>query len=248
MTVTPYFVDADVDDFTAPTFNRVDATVADGSLTLAVDVVDGQGGPDRVKRVRVLVLVDPEHGVAEEWRGLDLVRTEGSRWTGSIPVDGDDIEFVAQAVDAAGNVGVTANKALNFRDEAAVQDPPASSLRLRVAGPEGDAGWYVGPVTFTATGGTSLTVEIAGESDERPYDGPVTVSGEGPHTVIVRSADGQEVARTVRVDSIGPVAVIAVSTSASCSREINEVSVEGLCVAEASPHALSRRSLWRADR
>ena len=62
-------------------------------------------------------------------------------------------------------------------------------------------------MTFTATGGANLTYEIVGESDESPYAGPVTVSSDGPHTVIVRSGDGQEVARTVKIDSAGPVAV-----------------------------------------
>ncbi len=207
MTVTPYFVEEANDDFTRPTFRRVDATVAAGTLTLAVDVVDDRGGPDRIKRVHVLVLVDPSHGSSSTWQAVDLVRNADSRWTGSIPVSGEEIEYVVQAVDAAGNVAVTANKALNFRDEALPTSPPAPTLRLKLSGEEGDAGWYTGPVTFTATGGTNLTYEVVGESDESPYSGPVTVSSDGPHTVIVRSGDGQEVARTVKIDSTGPIAV-----------------------------------------
>ena len=82
MTVTPYFVDDADDDFVRATFRRVDATVADGTLTLAVDVVDDRGGPDRVKRVHVLVLVDPAHGSSSTWQAVDLVRTEAAAGPG----------------------------------------------------------------------------------------------------------------------------------------------------------------------
>ena len=230
MSVTPYFVDDANDDFTRATFRRVDATVADGTLTLAADVVDDQGGPERIKRVLVLVLVDPEHGSSSTWQSVDLVRTEGSRWTGSIPVSGDEIEYVVQAVDAAGNVAVTANKALNFRDEALVTAPPAPTLRLKLTGDEGNAGWYTGPVTFTATGGSNLTYEVVGESDEAPYSGPVTVSSEGPHTVIVRSGDGQEVARMVRIDTTGPVAVAVAPTDDAVLARDGGASAQFVCL------------------
>ena len=80
----------------------------------------------RIKRVYVLVVDDPEHGSSSTWQAVDLVRTPGSRWTGSIPVTGEEIEYVVQAVDAAGNVAITTNKALNFRDEALPTDPAGS--------------------------------------------------------------------------------------------------------------------------
>ncbi|HET7691410.1 MAG TPA: hypothetical protein VFK41_13580 [Nocardioidaceae bacterium] len=210
MTVTPYFVGESVDDFVRPTIRLVEAVVDASSLTFSVDVVDDRGTFDRIKRVYVLAIADPEHGVAEQWQSVDLVRTPGdSRWTGSLPISGDEIEYVVQAVDAAGNVAVAANKSLFFRDEALSQDPPSAGLRLQVNGPQGNAGWYVGPVTVTAKGGSDLTYEVVGSVSERPYEGPFTIGADGPHTVIVRSSDGQEVARTIKIDTTGPVVFIS---------------------------------------
>lgn len=210
MTVTPYFVGRTVDDFVRPTIHLVDAVVSGGSLTFSVDVVDDRGTFDRVKRVYVLAMADAEHGVAQGWQSVDLVRTPGeSRWTGSLALSGDEIEYVVQAVDAAGNVAVAANKSLFFRDEALSQEPPASGLRLQLSGAQGNAGWYVGPVTVTAKGGSDLTYEVVGSVSERPYEVPFTIATDGPHTVIVRSSDGQEAARTIKIDTHGPIVTIS---------------------------------------
>ncbi len=207
MTVTPYFrPDAD-DDFVRPTFRFVDAVLANGSLTFTVDVVDDRGGPERVKRVYVLVLGDPASGTSTQWRGLDLVRS-GSRWTGSLTTAAENIEYVLQAVDAAGNVAVTTNKQLNYRDREGVVDPPATSLEVDVDGDQGNNGWYVGPVTVTASGAPGLTYEVLGTTSERDYTGPVSLTDDGLHTVIVRSNDGQQVTRTIKLDTTGPVAIL----------------------------------------
>jgi uncharacterized protein YjbI with pentapeptide repeats len=205
----PYFAAEGVDDFTRPTLTRVEALVVDGILSVAVDVADDNGGPEGVRRVLVLAVEEPDPGVPTAWHSLDLVRTPGSaRWTGSMPVDAGDVEYLVQAVDASGNVGVSTNKARNFRDAEPPLDPPATDLEVGLDGPVGGAGWYTGSVSVSASGGTSLTYEVVGTQAEQPYTGPFVISADGPHLVVVRSADGQQVTRAVRIDSTGPQAVV----------------------------------------
>ncbi|HJQ06348.1 MAG TPA: C25 family cysteine peptidase [Nocardioides sp.] len=204
-------------DWTAPTFSQVTGQVANGLLTISAHVMDDRGDASRVKRVYLLVLQDPPAGVATTWRSLDLTRTSTTdEWTGSIPTTGRNLEFVLQAVDAAGNVAVTTDKADNFADGAVVggtTDPGSTGgtgggtiapLNVSLSGPQGNAGWYTGPVTVTVTGGTRIVYEVVGEKDPAGYQQPFQVSGTGLHTVRVTSGDGQNQTVTIPIDSVGP--------------------------------------------
>jgi len=216
MDVQTYLAPAGNDDWTAPTFSQVTGQVHDGVISVSAHVLDDRGTESRVKRVRLLLLQDPRSGVATVWRGLDLVRTAGSdEWTGSLPSTGRNLEFVLQAVDAAGNVGVTTDKAQNFSDDATVaggtsdDDPtPVGDLQLALSGVQGGENWYTGPVTVTATGGTKLVYEVVGETDPTGYQEPFAVTGTGLHTVRVTSGDGQTQTVTVPIDTVGPVATL----------------------------------------
>jgi hypothetical protein len=215
MDVLTYLPPSGSTDFTAPTFSRVTAQVHDGMLSISAHATDDHGGFGAVTRVRALVLEDPRAGVATTWRGLDLVRTTGTdEWTGSLSTSGRRLEFILQAVDAVGNVGVTTDKAENYTDDATVGSTggsgggggPVADLALSLSGPQGGDNWYTGPVQVTATGGTQVVYEVVGESDPAGYQAPFTVSGTGIHTVRVTSADGQEEDVAIRIDDVGPVA------------------------------------------
>jgi len=220
MDVLTYLPAAGNDDYVAPSFSQVTGSVHDGVLSISAHALDDRGDASRVKRVRLLLLQDPRDGVANTWRGLDLVRTANSdEWTGSLPTSGRNLEFILQAVDAAGNVGVTTDKAENFSDDGAVvgavNDPtdgsggtPVGDLTLSLAGQQGGNSWYTGPVTVTATGGTKLVYEVVGETDPTGYQEPFTVTGTGLHTVRVTSADGQTQQVTIAIDTVGPVATL----------------------------------------
>ncbi|MFL6021997.1 MAG: hypothetical protein ACJ72O_01540 [Marmoricola sp.] len=220
MDVLTYLPPAGNDDYIAPTFSQVTGSVHDGVLSVSAHATDDRGDESRVKRVRLLLLQDPRDGVATTWRGLDLVRTAGSdEWTGSLASSGRNLEFILQAVDAAGNVGVTTDKAQNFNDDdavvGAVNDPtggndggPVGNLTLTLAGQQGQQNWYTGPVTVTATGGVKLVYEVVGESDPTGYQEPFGVTGTGLHTVRVTSGDGQTQQVTIAIDTIGPVATL----------------------------------------
>ncbi|GAB3851207.1 hypothetical protein GCM10028801_00300 [Nocardioides maradonensis] len=219
MDVQTYLPPAGNDDWTPPTFSQVTGAVINGSLTISAHVLDDRGTPSRVKRVHVLLLEDPPAGVATTWRALDLVRTgDTDEWSGSIPTTGRNLELIVQAVDAAGNVAVTTDKAQNFADapiEGATTTNPTGGtpdggtpapVTITPSGPQGGNGWFTGPVTITATGGSRLVYEVVGETAPRGYQQPFTVSGTGLHTVRITSADGQTTTTTIPIDTVGPVA------------------------------------------
>ncbi|GAB4002818.1 hypothetical protein [Nocardioides ultimimeridianus] len=220
MDVETFLAPAANDDWTAPTFSQVTGQVANGLLTVSTHVMDDRGDASRIKRVYLLVLQDPPAGVDTTWRSLDLVRTAGTdEWSGSIPTTGRNLELILQAVDAAGNVAVTTDKADNFADGAVIGGTTDNGgtggtggtgggnvdpLNVALSGQQGNAGWYTGAVTVTVTGGSRDVYEIVGENDPAGYQQPFQVTGTGLHTVRVTSADGQTRTVTIPIDTVGP--------------------------------------------
>ncbi|WP_162449643.1 ThuA domain-containing protein [Phytoactinopolyspora mesophila] len=69
-------------------------------------------------------------------------------------------------------------------------DPPEVSAALDPDEPDGDAGWYVSPVTVTLTADDGADVEYRLGGDEwLEYDEPVTVDEDGEHTVEYRASN-----------------------------------------------------------
>jgi hypothetical protein len=92
---------AGLDDFTPPTFQSVQAAIVDGTAGFFVDLADNADA------VRVLVLYRDGSGL---WKSAELV--SGSPWTGggAVAAGTTVIEYFVQAVDPAGNVGMTSFK------------------------------------------------------------------------------------------------------------------------------------------
>ena len=121
--------------------------------------------------------------------------------------------YFVQAVDRAGNVAVSTNKGIYY--EKATTPPPAAgglSIDAPAAPP---SGWYAGSVPVTvrlggtpAGAGDNLVVDVDG-GGFLPYTGPVTVTGDGSHTVTARAPDHREVSLTVLIDTGPPQIVIA---------------------------------------
>jgi hypothetical protein len=208
MDLVTYFAPPGNTDFTAPVFGSASAQLAGGTLSVDAHVTDDQGGANGVTRVRLLAVVDPRSAATTTWAGIDLVRTPGSdEWSGSLPAAGTHVEYILQAVDAAGNVGVSSDKADNYAAGPSGSDTgPAPAMTISLAGTLGGAGWYRGPVTVTATGGRDLVYEVIGETGRIAYQGPFTVSGDGLHNVHFTSVDGQDQTVTVPIDTVGPTA------------------------------------------
>ena len=166
------------------------------------------------------------------------LKKEGTTYTGSYSADGTTWTDMAQTVanDALGSgtaVGLytlgttqTASKTAKFdyfhlSTPAVDKTAPVTTATLAPAEPNGANGWYTSPVTVTL----AATDEAGGSGVDRteyqldggawtPYTGPVTVSGDGSHTLAYRSADkagNVETAKTVtsKLDTTAPVSTAA---------------------------------------
>ena len=183
-----------VTDFTAPTFGPVTSSSAvPSTVAFGVDVGDDNGA-GAVKRVVALY-----RDASEAWRSVDLSRVgTTARWSGTGPLTGTNVEWFIQAVDAAGNVGVTSNKALV---ESTVPPVASGGIIAVVTGPKTN-GWYTGPATVTLSGAPGITAGI----DGGPFTArtSLTVDGTGVHTVSYQGSDGSSGSVLVPVDETDP--------------------------------------------
>jgi uncharacterized protein YjbI with pentapeptide repeats len=217
-------------DSDAPRFIEVDGTNIP-------DVGAGRGvrfditTEDDATRV---VIVYREQGQVD-WTPLELSRrttADGtSTWFGTAPLISSDpavqVEFFAQSVDAAGNVGLTSNKIENFLavDDAADVGDTAPVIAV---GPDNvvDGRFFTTGATFTISPGTA-TFSIDGldpfEYDEQFVDGQpvpgirlsfvpgapptyedgILVLDRGNHTIVAEN-DGLRVSRFFIVDPDAP--------------------------------------------
>jgi CSLREA domain-containing protein len=192
-------------DFAPPVFTILDAQKTSGEVAFAIDVSDRAGA---VKRV----LVAYKDGSGAAWHFLDLSQagTGSTRWTGSGPIVGSQLQYFVQAVDAAGNVGVSTNKGLYY--EASAAPPPAGNVVVATTDAAPASGWFDGSadveVTVNghppATGTTTVSVD---GGPQRPYTGAVHVTGDGPHTVVAQSLTGSDTTSFL-IDSGGPTITI----------------------------------------
>lgn len=202
MDVATYYATPSDPDRSAPTISSVQATIDAGNGGFTVRAADA-GDTSRVKRVYVLATDANSPGT---WYGGDLSRgTNG--WTGrlTLPSDVEEIDFFVQAVDASGNVATSSNKAVNFRSET----PPAPDGEApTIVAPSGmtSDGWVRGPAEFAFTG-TALVVSVDG-AEPAPVDGPVTITTEGEHTIVVTDAQNRSATLVVKIDSATPAATL----------------------------------------
>ena len=204
-------------DYAKPILGRVVATGVGPSVAFSVETRDrAPNGADDVVRVTVGYLDQPDGGTVRAWRFVDLLRTPATdRWSGAGPLATVDAQFLyfVQAVDRAGNVAVSTNKGLYYEEATTA---PVADGALSISAPTPPAGgWFGGdvPVTLLLGGNPAsqddeLEIDVDGKGF-KPYTGPVTVSGDGPHTVTARAPDGREVALTVLIDTGPPQIVIA---------------------------------------
>jgi CSLREA domain-containing protein len=182
-------------DHRAPEIVRTVASSAGGTVTLAVTTDD--------TAMRVVVLakhVDDFSDVA--WQRLELGRVGGT-WTTSLPDVAGGWEFFVQAVDAAGNVGVSSAKTHNFRTSTA---GVTGDVDITLSGGPVVDGWFTGqPVTVTITSTPTATLFFSVDGGEfAHYTAPVALGADGPHIVEARSSTGASAATIFREDRFGP--------------------------------------------
>jgi Tol biopolymer transport system component len=194
-----------VTDFTPPTFGpvaltRAGGTGAGGTVAFAVDVTDNIGGEAGVKRVVALYRDE-----SLTWKSIEMSHSS-PRWSGSGPLVGTNVEWMIQAVDASGDVGITANKAVG---KSAVQPDPTGGLHAEAAGPPQTDGWFKGSPTVTITGPAGVGIKYS--LDGAPfvsYDIPFTVSGTAVHTVDFQGTNGGRGTLAVPIDVSPPTVTV----------------------------------------
>jgi CSLREA domain-containing protein len=181
-------------DFAPPIIHSVAGTGVPGGITFDVEVTDSANG---VGRVYVLF----KGPASPTWTGLDLAPAEAGRWSGTATGASGLNDYFVQAVDLAGNVAVSSNKADLFTTAGA---PPPSTI-IEVFGPK-NGDWFDGVATvrLLLDPGIAATINIDGDGFV-PYTGETDVFGDGAHQVIVLTSDGRLQAATFLIDGGAPI-------------------------------------------
>jgi hypothetical protein len=166
-----------------------------GSTTVGFEAdvadLDASGGAGTIKEAIVLYL--DGSGI---WQRANLTCANG-RCSGGGPLTGTTVDYIAEAVDAAGNVGVNANKA--SATNVAGQGGSAH-ISVSFGGAPMTAGWFTTAVTATLSSddGAALSSSL----DGRSFVGgtSVPVSGDGLHVLDARGSDGSSATFTVPID------------------------------------------------
>ncbi len=202
-----YYAPAGDTDRSAPTIGHVDAVINGATATFTVRA-DDQGDASRVTRVYVLALPSNSGSAPATWVGVDLAKTGADTWTGgvAVPAGTTSADFLVQAVDASGNVGVSSNKGALYQTEtppAPQPDAPTVTFSPQPAA----SGWVGGAATVTASDPRSLPMSYSVDGGPNvSYTGPFTVTGAGAHEVVVRNTAGLRTVIRVPIDGSGPVA------------------------------------------
>ena len=197
-------------DYIPPAFKLIESTQVGSDAAFTVDVTDRTPtGAGTVKRV----LVGVRSGNAADWTFADLAQSASNptRWTGGVPISGPQFEYFVQAVDAAGNVGVSTNKGFYF-DAAPPPPPPSGTVSASVNCPAASPnckvnGWFTVAPTLNITKPADVTIQasIDGGTFGTP---PSTITGDGVHTIDIRASNGDTVELIAPVDTTPPEIVI----------------------------------------
>jgi hypothetical protein len=209
------------DDWVAPTVTSVNQTVVDGALSVTASTPDSDVAGVVVAVVENLATARVE--TPARWRTFALADAGDGRWSGGINLLSsctEQLEYLVQIYDRAGNVRVMSNKAAGFVSSCAGEEPPPQDPAL-LATPSftnlDSSGWFVGPVTV------DIDSALAGPFSYRLDGGPPVVipagtmsfeiTGNGIRTFEVRAAGNSLTAMgVVRIDSGGSAPSISITS------------------------------------
>ena len=186
-----YYAPANISDIEAPRILTTGATSSAAGTTFKVETTDAESGV-----VRVVIL----YRSGNNYLPLDLTHVDGTNeWIGAV-AGVSNPHFIAQSVDAAGNIGTTSNKAVLHE-----ANGQGAEFGIIFDGPVGDNGWY------TATPEAILIGDIDPSTSACPstvvrrcrsrssHSRPPTASYD-----IVASTESTTVETTVKVDDTAP--------------------------------------------
>jgi uncharacterized protein YjbI with pentapeptide repeats len=170
------------DDYTPATIGSSDAATSPSGVNFAVQVAPSSSS-DPVTEVLVLYTDATNPGA---WTPVTLTSASGSStWTGSgSSTPSGNVQYIVEAVDAAGNVAVSNNEGADFNGAA----QPAISISL--SGRSLSNGYYTGAVTVDITAPSGSTYVLDGSSPLPVPSSSVVVTGDGEHTITVTDPQG----------------------------------------------------------
>ncbi len=184
-------------DFVRPTITHMQVLQVGSTVGFEADVadLDGNGVAGTIKEAIVLYL--DGSGI---WQRANLACASG-RCSGGGPLTGATIDYIAEAVDSAGNVGLNANKA-----SATNVAPPAGSAHISISfgGATTTNGWFTAPVTATLSSDDGATLTSSLDGAAFVAGTTVPVSGDGLHTLDVRGSDGSAATFAIPIDKTAP--------------------------------------------
>ncbi|MGA2210400.1 MAG: Ig-like domain-containing protein [Acidimicrobiales bacterium] len=175
----------DASDYTPATIDSTEAIEAGSNVNFVVQVT-----PALAPVVRVLVLsTDADDPGA--WTPLDLSSSDGLRWSGAAPsTTSGKVQYIVEAVDAAGNVSVSNNEGTAF-DGTTPPSSTAPDVSISLSGSGGGGGYYSSAVTATVTApaGSTYVLDGAGSAPV-PESGTITITSNGEHVLSVTDPVG----------------------------------------------------------
>ena len=137
------------------------------------------------------------------WKSVEM--SHGSpRWSGAGPLVGTDVEWIIQAVDGAGNIGITANKAVG---KSVLPPEPVGDIHAEVtSGTLHASGWYTTDVGVTISGAPGIEYSL-----DRATFTPgtsVAISGTGVHSLDFQGSDGSHGSISVPIDVSNPTVTV----------------------------------------
>jgi len=168
------------DDYTPPTIESTQSFISTSGLNFDVQVA-----PSSAPVAEVLVVYTDGQNPGT-WQSDLLSLSSGESWIGNVPpTPSGQVQYIVEAVDAAGNVAVSNNEGTAFNTVA----QPVIAITLSGNGPTN--GYYTGPVTANITAPAGSTYVLDGSpSTVLPTSGAVVVSTAGEHTLTVTDPNG----------------------------------------------------------
>ncbi len=206
------------EDFTPPTIDSTEASDPGATLNFEVQVSPS------VAPVRQVLILYTDASAPGTWQVVNLSSSNGQTWTASaVPPASGQVQYVVEALDAAGNVAVSNNEGTAF--DASAQ--PAVAITLSGNGPTN--GFFTGPVMATITAPAGSTYILDGSMPLAvPEDGVITVGSSGEHTLTVTDPQGDVVTQAFAISlyqtTTTPstsVSVVVVGQSVTVTASVN---------------------------
>ena len=181
-------------NYAPPTFSLLGTSRSGTTATFTATVT----APVTESVRRVLVLVHASG--SSSWTPVELHNVTGNTWSGDLVGARGPLEWFAQAVTSAGNVGTSTNKG-SFFDS-------VPDFAVTLTGTTGNNGIYTSAVSVDAAGPNAPYTAVVDGGVSTTITSPVTVTGDGQHTVKIFGSGIQVASKTFSIDTTAPLVTI----------------------------------------